>query len=71
MSRSGKQTLVLIAGVLVLFAATAALMLRLMPGPHNPADYMVVGSLAALVSLVLLFAVLFGLSANTFTKRRR
>lgn len=70
MSRSGKQILVLVAGVLVLFAVVSALMLRVMPGPHNPADYMVVGSLAALVSLVLLFAVLFGISSSTFTKRR-
>ncbi|HWQ52204.1 MAG TPA: hypothetical protein VN442_00880 [Bryobacteraceae bacterium] len=70
MSHTAKQTLVLIAGVAVLFIVIAVMVLRIMPAPHMPADYLIAGSLATLVSLVLLFAVLFGLSSNTFRKRR-
>lgn len=70
MSHNGKQILVLIAGVAVLFVVITVMILRVMPGPHTPADYLITGSLATLVSLVLLFAVLFGLSSTTFLKRR-
>jgi hypothetical protein len=65
-----KRLFALVAAIAAIFLATTLLMLGVMPPPHTPADYLVIGSLATLVSLVLLFAVLFGFSPGTFTKRR-
>ncbi len=68
------KTLVLVLGVLCVFGAVAAIMIKVMPAPLKDSDYLVIGSVATLVSLLVLF---FGLvstslkSSDTFFKRRK
>ena len=54
MQRNG----ILILGLIVMFAVVVALMLRLLPGPHRPSDYMVIGTFATLACIALVFVVL-------------
>ena len=49
---------ILILGLIVVFAVIVALMLHALPGPHRPADYMVIGTLATLACIALVFIVL-------------
>ena len=69
-----KRTIVLALAMVFLFAAIAGVMSQLMPGPLKEADYFVIGSVATLVSLALLF-VLIALTtkggSGVFVKRRR
>ncbi|MCC6862951.1 MAG: hypothetical protein IT158_30530 [Bryobacterales bacterium] len=53
-----RRALLLIAGVLTLYAAVAAVLLRLMPGSPTPTDYFVTGSVATFVSLLAVFLIL-------------
>jgi hypothetical protein len=68
------KTLVLVLGVLCVFGVVAAIMIKVMPAPLKDSDFLVIGSVATLVSLLALF---FGLvstslkSSDTFFKRRR
>jgi hypothetical protein len=62
-----------LAGICV-FAIVAAALLRLMPGPLKDSDYMVIGSVATLLALLVLFVVLRSTSLksrNAFFKKRR
>jgi hypothetical protein len=62
------------AGALCVFLLVAAVMLKLMPGPLKDSDYMVIGSVATLVALGVLFLVLVSTtmkSSDVFFKRRR
>ena len=65
---------VLLGGAAVaIFAAVALLMLKLLPGPLKDSDYLVVGSVSTLVSLLVLFVVLISTSdraKDVFFKRR-
>jgi hypothetical protein len=63
------RTGILILGLIVMFAVVVALMLRLLPGPHRPSDYMVIGTFATLACLALVFVVL--LRAEKRPQRRR
>ena len=68
------RPLLLALGTLTLFAVTATIMLRFMPGPLKDSDYLVVGSVSTLVALMALFAVLISTtmkSKDVFIKRRR
>jgi len=60
-----KRTLALIFGMIVVFAATVAVLFNVMPGPHKATDYLVIGAVATLLCLLLLFFVLI----NTVAKR--
>lgn len=56
------------------FVVVAALMLKLMPAPLKESDYMVIGSVATLVALGVLFLVLVSTtlkSSDIFFKKRR
>lgn len=53
-----KRTMAWSALTVAVFAAVAALILRFMPVPRAPADYMVAGTLATLVALLLPFTAL-------------
>ena len=55
------------------FAVVAAIMLKLMPEPMRDSDYMIVGSVATLAALGVVFVVLIGTtkSSNVFFKKRR
>jgi ABC-type Fe3+-siderophore transport system permease subunit len=69
-----RRPLLLAFGAICIFAVVAALMLKLMPPPLKDSDYMVIGSVATLVTLLALF---FGLAftaggpSNVFFKKRR
>jgi drug/metabolite transporter (DMT)-like permease len=62
-----------LAGVCV-FVVAAAIMTKLMPDPLKDSDYLVIGSVATLVALLVLFVVLLSTSmkaSDVFFKRRR
>ncbi len=51
-----KRTLRLLVGCLVVLAALAALVLRMLPPPHRPLEYMIAGTAATGIALALAFA---------------
>ena len=55
------RTLVLAGLMVLLFGGTVAVLLNVMPGPHKPMDYLVIGAVATLLCLLLLFVVLIKL----------
>jgi multisubunit Na+/H+ antiporter MnhF subunit len=55
-------------GLLVVFALASWLMLRLIPGPRNPMDYMIVGTLSTSIVLLMLFFGLAFRSRNALFK---
>jgi hypothetical protein len=61
-----------LAGVCV-FAVIAAAMISVMPEPLKASDYLVAGSVATLVSLLVCFLVVIASSRsrNVFFKRRK
>jgi hypothetical protein len=63
----------LLAATGVLFGVVVLIGLRLLPQPHTETDYLVVGTIATLVAIALLFAILITTwvrSADVFFKRR-
>lgn len=64
-----------IAGTLILvFAAVAGIMLKVMPGPLKDSDYLVIGTVATLAAMLALFLVLVrtsGKKSNIFFRRRK
>jgi hypothetical protein len=62
------------AAALCVFVVVAAVMLKLMPAPLKESDYMVIGSVATLLALGVLFLVLVSTtlkSSDVFFKKRR
>lgn len=59
-----KRTVLLTAGLIAVFAVTVAVLLNVMPGPHKPTDYLVIGAVATLLCLLLLFIVLIKSTAK-------
>ena len=60
--------------VVLVFAAVAGIMLKLMPAPLKDSDYLIIGSLATLVSLLILFVLVVtasGQASSVFFKRRK
>ena len=55
------RTLALAVLMVLLFGGTVAVLLNVMPGPHKPMDYLVIGAVATLLCLLLLFVVLIKL----------
>jgi uncharacterized membrane protein len=60
-----KRTIVLVIGMLAIFVVTVGVLLNVMPGPHKATDYLVIGAVATLLCLLLLFIVLI----NTMAKK--
>jgi Na+/melibiose symporter-like transporter len=52
------RTIALTLGMVTIFAVTVAILLAVMPGPHKSTDYLVIGCVATLLCLLLLFVVL-------------
>jgi preprotein translocase subunit SecG len=52
------RTITLSALLLVVFAVTVAILLQVLPGPHKPTDYLVIGAVATLLCILLLFFLL-------------
>ena len=53
-----KRTLLLVLGMVAIFAVTVLVLLNVLPGPHKPTDYLVIGAVATLLCLLLLFLAL-------------
>ena len=69
-----RNVLLLALGVVLVFGAVAAIMIRLMPGPLGDSDYLVIGSVATLVSLLALFLILISTkfkATDVFFKKRK
>ena len=52
------RTIGLALGMVMIFGVTVAVLLAVMPGPHKSTDYLVIGCVATLLCLLLLFVVL-------------
>jgi uncharacterized membrane protein len=68
------RTLLLALALVVMFAAVAGIMLKVMPAPLKDSDYLIIGSVATMVSLLLLFVLLnakSGKASSVFFKRRK
>jgi hypothetical protein len=68
------RVLLLIVGICCVFCMVVAVLLRLMPGPRREVDYLVIGGLATLVSMVGVFLVLITTwlrGEDIFFKRRK
>jgi Na+/melibiose symporter-like transporter len=52
------RTIGLVLGMVIIFGVTVAVLLTVMPGPHKSTDYLVIGCVATLLCLLLLFVVL-------------
>jgi amino acid transporter len=68
-----RQTILILSGVCV-FAVAAAVMVAIMPTPLKDSDYLVIGSVATLVSLLVMFVALLATrlkSPDPFFKKRR
>jgi hypothetical protein len=59
------RTITLALGLLVVFGVAVAILLAVIPGPHKATDYLVIGAVATLLCLLLLFVALI----NTAAKR--
>ncbi len=60
--------------VVLVFAAVAVIMLKVMPTPLKDSDYLIIGSVSTMVSLLLLFVLLIvssGRASSVFFKRRK
>lgn len=68
-----RRAFVLALAVALVFTAVAAVMYKVMPSPLKDSDYLVIGSVATLVALLVLFLALISTtkSSNVFFKRRR
>ena len=69
-----KRTLLLGLGMLIVFVAAAAIMIRFVPQPMKDSDYLIVGSVATLAALLVMFVVLISTGTKTrdvFYKKRR
>ena len=60
-------------GTLLVFGVTVAILLRILPGPYRPTDYLVIGGVATLLCLLLLFGVVATADKRpgTFFKKRK
>lgn len=67
------RALTLGLSAICIFAVVAAAMIRLMPHPLKDSDYMVIGSVATLVALLVLFLALLVTSkpSDVFFKKRK
>ena len=68
-----KRGFMLALAVALVFTAVAGLMVKVMPSPLKDSDYLVIGSVATLVALLVLFFALISTmkSSDVFFKRRR
>jgi amino acid transporter len=68
------RQIILILGGVCVFAVAAAVIVAIMPSPLKDTDYLVIGSIATLVSLLVMFLVLIATrlkSPDPFLKKRR
>ena len=57
-----------------MFAVTVLILVRVWPGPHKPTDYLVIGTLATFICILLAFLMVVSTSekrSETFYKRKK
>ncbi len=72
--RSGPRWVVMGVALIALFTGVTAAMLLALPRPHTPADYMMSGGLATMITLLAFFAVMVATQSHgrdAFYKRRQ
>ena len=68
------KILALLISIALVFAAVAAALFQVLPSPRRETDYLVIGTVATLASLLVLFLILtktWVKSPGVFFKRRR
>ena len=61
MEKRTSRWLTLGGGIVVLFVASIAILLKVIPEPHRNLDYLVIGAVATFLSMILLWvALMFG-----------
>jgi len=61
MEKRTTRWLTLGSGIVVLFVASIAILLKVIPEPHRNLDYLVIGAVATFLSMILLWvALMFG-----------
>jgi len=68
------RTVSLTLALALIFAAVAGIMLKAMPAPLKDSDYLIIGSVATMVSLLMLFVLITatsGRGASLFFKLRK
>lgn len=68
-----RHAILILSGVCV-FAVSSAVMVAIMPAPLKDSDYLVIGSVATLVSLLVMFVALLATrlkSPDPFFKKRK
>jgi amino acid transporter len=68
-----RQAILILSGVCV-FAVAAVVMVAILPSPLKDSDYLVIGSIATLISLLVMFVALLATrlkSPDPFFKKRR
>jgi hypothetical protein len=74
MSTNASRALTLLGVAVALFGISIIVLTQLLPGPHTERDYFIIGCLATLVSLFVLFLVVISTwlkTPNPFFKRRK
>jgi uncharacterized membrane protein len=74
MSSNASRALMLLGVAVALFGISIVALTQLLPGPHTERDYFIIGCLATLVSLFVLFLLVISTwikTPNPFYKRRK
>lgn len=58
MEKRTSRWITLGGGIVVLFVATIAILLKVIPEPHRNLDYLVIGAVATFLSMILLWIAL-------------
>ena len=58
MSPVAARVAILTVSAVIVFGVVGATLLRVLPGPHQPADFLVIGTLATLATLAALFVAI-------------
>ncbi|MFN0101599.1 MAG: hypothetical protein ACKV2U_05845 [Bryobacteraceae bacterium] len=58
MGKRNSRWFTLAGGIAVLFVATIAILLKVIPEPHRNLDYLVIGAVATFLSMILLWVVM-------------
>jgi multisubunit Na+/H+ antiporter MnhF subunit len=70
---TGLRVLILSLALLLVFAASVVILLRVIPGPHTEQDFLVAGGVATFVTMLALFVVLITTwvkAPNVFYRKR-
>jgi|HubBroStandDraft_1064217.scaffolds.fasta_scaffold354168_2 hypothetical protein len=63
------RNLSLALAMVVIFGIAVAVLLVVMPAPHKPTDYLVIGAIGTLLCLLLLFVVLINAATRPSARK--